>query len=91
MLAALGPAMLAVSLLDPRGLLVSDLELPTDVCEGCQTHNLFCEQGTGKMHGFTCPGHFAEYSVSDYQNVVKMPKDMDMVRAAPIFCAGVTG
>lgn len=43
------------------------------------------------MHGFTCPGHFAEYSISDYHNVVKMPKDMDMVRAAPIFCAGVTG
>ncbi|KAJ3458848.1 hypothetical protein MRS44_012957 [Fusarium solani] len=60
-------------------------------CEGCQVHNLFCEEGTGKMHGFSCPGHFAEYSVSDYRNAMVLPKGMNPDTSAPLFCAGVTG
>ncbi|RDW76939.1 hypothetical protein BP6252_04992 [Coleophoma cylindrospora] len=59
-------------------------------CEGCQTHNLLCEAGTGKMHGFDTAGHFAEYSISDYRNAMVLPEDADMVSAAPLFCAGVT-
>ncbi|KAI9168092.1 alcohol dehydrogenase [Paramyrothecium foliicola] len=59
-------------------------------CEGCQTHNLFCKKGTGRMHGFTCDGHFAEYSKADYRNAMVLPQGMDMVTAAPLFCAGVT-
>ncbi|KIV98710.1 uncharacterized protein PV09_09537, partial [Verruconis gallopava] len=59
-------------------------------CEGCQVHNLFCEKGTGRLHGFTCPGHFAEYSVADSRNVMVLPKGMDMIAAAPLFCAGIT-
>ncbi|KAJ4202068.1 hypothetical protein NW759_015456 [Fusarium solani] len=59
-------------------------------CEGCQVHNLFCEEGTGKMHGFSCPGHFAEYSVSDYRNAMVLPKGMNPDTSAPLFCAGVT-
>lgn len=43
------------------------------------------------MHGFSCHGHFAEYSISDYRNAMVLPKGMDMVAAAPLFCAGITG
>ncbi|KAH7207730.1 chaperonin 10-like protein [Fusarium oxysporum] len=59
-------------------------------CEGCQVHNLFCQEGTGRMHGFTCPGHFAEYSVSDARNAMVLPEGMDPDTSAPLFCAGVT-
>jgi hypothetical protein len=62
-----------------------------DECEGCQVHNLWCEKGTGRLHGFTCPGHFAENSLADTRNAMVLPKDMDMVTAAPLVCAGITG
>lgn len=62
-----------------------------DECEGCQVHNLWCEKGTGRLHGFQCDGHFAEYSVADSRNAMVLPEGMDMVTAAPLFCAGVTG
>ncbi|KAJ5378263.1 Polyketide synthase enoylreductase [Penicillium cataractarum] len=59
-------------------------------CEGCQVHNLFCKEGTQRLHGFTTDGHFAEYSLADYRNCMVLPDQMDMVTAAPLFCAGVT-
>lgn len=74
-----------------QGLESSSMLTPSDDCEGCQVHNLFCEEGTGKMHGFSCPGHFAEYSVSDYRNAMVLPKGMNPDTSAPLFCAGVTG
>lgn len=43
------------------------------------------------MHGFSTAGHFADYSVSDYRNAMVLPDGIDMVSAAPLFCAGVTG
>lgn len=43
------------------------------------------------MHGFSCPGHFAEYSLADSRNAMVLPDGMDMVTAAPLFCAGITG
>lgn len=63
----------------------------SDECEGCQTHNLLCEKGTGRLHGFTTDGHFAEYSLSDYRNAMVLPEGMDILSAAPLFCAGITG
>ncbi|PLB50102.1 GroES-like protein [Aspergillus steynii IBT 23096] len=59
-------------------------------CEGCMVHNLFCDQGTGKLHGFTTHGHFAEYSLADARNSMVLPDGIDMVATAPLFCAGVT-
>ncbi|KAL2826255.1 chaperonin 10-like protein [Aspergillus cavernicola] len=59
-------------------------------CEGCGVHNLFCKEGTGKLHGFTTDGHFAEYSLSDARNAMVLPHDIDMVSTAPLFCAGIT-
>lgn len=68
-----------------------DVLISIDECEGCQVHNMFCKEGSGKMHGFSCHGHFAEYSLADYRNAMVIPDGMDMVTAAPLFCAGVTG
>ncbi|KAH6663990.1 hypothetical protein F5X68DRAFT_144269 [Plectosphaerella plurivora] len=59
-------------------------------CEGCQVHNLFCEAGTQRLHGFQTAGHFAQFSTTDYRNAMILPDGMDMVKAAPLFCAGVT-
>ncbi|KAJ5339169.1 hypothetical protein N7452_005897 [Penicillium brevicompactum] len=59
-------------------------------CEGCRVHNLHCVEGTGKLHGFTTHGHFAEYSLSDYRNAMVLPAGMDLSTAAPLFCAGTT-
>lgn len=72
-------------------LLIDWHAVGVDDCEGCQVHNLFCEKGTGRMHGFSCHGHFAEYSISDYRNAMVLPDGMDMITAAPLFCAGITG
>ncbi|PYI09500.1 GroES-like protein [Aspergillus sclerotiicarbonarius CBS 121057] len=59
-------------------------------CEGCRIHNLHCVQRTGKLHGFTTHGHFAEYSLADYRNSMVLPVGMDLPTTAPLFCAGVT-
>ncbi|KAF2014073.1 GroES-like protein [Aaosphaeria arxii CBS 175.79] len=59
-------------------------------CEGCQVHNIWCEKGTGRLHGFQCDGHFAEYSIADYRNAMVLPLGMELVTAAPLFCAGIT-
>lgn len=91
--------MLVVSLLNYVILLPSRksecnqilIDLTEDECEGCAVHNLFCEKGTGKLHGFTTDGHFAEYSLVDACNSMVLPDDIDMVATAPLFCAGITG
>ncbi|KAK4869548.1 hypothetical protein LT330_005930 [Penicillium expansum] len=59
-------------------------------CEGCRVHNLHCVKGTGRLHGFTTHGHFAEYSLSDYRNAMVLPAGMDLATTAPLFCAGIT-
>lgn len=65
--------------------------LTGDECAGCQVHNLLCEKETGRLHGFTTDGHFAEYSLTDYRNAMVLPEGMDVATAAPLFCAGITG
>lgn len=69
----------------------SSLHYSTDDCEGCRVHNLHCVKGTGRLHGFTTHGHFAEYSLSDYRNAMVLPAGMDLATTAPLFCAGITG
>lgn len=60
-------------------------------CDGCQVHNLRCEKNTPLLQGFAVDGYFQEYSLVDYHNAVHLPKNLDMKRAAPLFCAGITG
>lgn len=38
-------------------------------CAGCQIHNLNCENGQARLHGFGEDGFFAEYALVDYHNV----------------------
>ena len=42
------------------------------------------------MQGFGVDGYFAEYAVIDYHNACVLPRELDPVAAAPLFCAGVT-
>ncbi|KAF2119702.1 alcohol dehydrogenase [Lophiotrema nucula] len=59
-------------------------------CEGCQVHNLRCETGKSRLQGFAVDGFFQEYAVVDWQNAIHLPKNLDMSRTAPLFCAGIT-
>jgi D-arabinose 1-dehydrogenase-like Zn-dependent alcohol dehydrogenase len=59
-------------------------------CAGCQVHNLRCETGKQKLQGFVADGFFAEYAVVDWMNAVKLPENLEMKKAAPLFCAGIT-
>ncbi|KAF2737736.1 alcohol dehydrogenase [Polyplosphaeria fusca] len=59
-------------------------------CESCMVHNMRCETGKSKLQGFLVDGFFAEYAVTDWQNAVLLPKNLEMSRAAPLFCAGIT-
>ncbi|KAH7561617.1 hypothetical protein BM1_02721 [Bipolaris maydis] len=59
-------------------------------CDGCQVHNLRCETGKQKLQGFVADGFFAEYAVVDWMNAVKLSENLEMKRAAPLFCAGIT-
>ena len=60
-------------------------------CEACMIHNLHCKTGKQKLQGFSADGFFAEYAVVDWQNAIILPKNLDMKRCAPLFCAGITG
>ena len=53
-------------------------------------HNLRCETSQAQLQGFVVDGFFQEYAVVDYHNAVHLPKELDMKRTAPLFCAGIT-
>ncbi|KAK5117994.1 hypothetical protein LTR62_004038 [Meristemomyces frigidus] len=59
-------------------------------CEACQIHNIHCETGKQLLQGFTTDGFFAEYAVVDQFNCIKLPENVDVKTASPIFCAGIT-
>lgn len=60
-------------------------------CEGCQIHNTHCETGKASIAGFGQFGFFAEYAAVDWQNVCKLPSQLDPKKSSAIFCAGITG
>lgn len=60
-------------------------------CEACQVHNLHCETGKQQCQGFGTDGYFAEFVLVDYHNAVILPEKLDIKRASPLFCAGITG
>lgn len=60
-------------------------------CDGCQAHNMRCERSAPRLQGFVADGYFQEYCVVDWRNAVILPKELDMKRSAPLFCAGITG
>jgi propanol-preferring alcohol dehydrogenase len=60
-------------------------------CDGCMIHNLHCKSGKQLLQGFSTDGYFAEYVLVEYQNAIILPKNLIIERAAPLFCAGITG
>jgi propanol-preferring alcohol dehydrogenase len=61
-------------------------------CDGCQVHNQNCERSEMPYcQGFHVDGFFQEYVVVDYHNAVVLPPELDIRRASPLFCAGITG
>lgn len=59
-------------------------------CEGCKTHNQWCLDGKTVMSGFGRDGFFQEYATMHWRNAIVLPESMDILEAAPLFCAGVT-
>ncbi|CAI6094014.1 unnamed protein product [Clonostachys chloroleuca] len=59
-------------------------------CDGCMVHNNWCEVSQPQLQGFLADGYFQQYVVVDYHNAVILPKELDMKRSAPLFCAGIT-
>ncbi|KAI1265192.1 hypothetical protein F5Y18DRAFT_387726 [Xylariaceae sp. FL1019] len=59
-------------------------------CDGCMVHNVWCENGTPLTQGLQTDGFFAEYTIVDYHNAIVLPKELDVKKASPLFCAGIT-
>jgi alcohol dehydrogenase, propanol-preferring len=47
-----------------------------------------CPKAT--LSGYTVDGSFQQYAVADAKHVARLPKDVDMAKAAPVLCAGLT-
>ncbi|KAI0455629.1 hypothetical protein F5B21DRAFT_503188 [Xylaria acuta] len=60
-------------------------------CDGCQIHNSRCENtDLPTCQGFHTDGFFQEYVLVDYHTAVVLPPELDVRRASPLFCAGIT-
>ena len=63
------------------------------VCRNCE----FCTNGTDELHcpkqknsGFSAPGTFQEYCVTDGRYCTRIPEGVTDEEAGPIMCGGVT-
>jgi propanol-preferring alcohol dehydrogenase len=63
-----------------------------DACGACEYCGTGWETLCASQHntGYGVDGGYAEYMVADAAYAVKIPAGMDLVKAAPILCAGVT-
>jgi propanol-preferring alcohol dehydrogenase len=63
-----------------------------DACGECEYCGTGWETLCASQHntGYSVDGGYAEYVVADAAYAVKIPTGMDLVKAAPILCAGVT-
>lgn len=60
-------------------------------CDGCKVHYGFCQADKFLMQGFsTADGFLAEYCIVDPSAAFKLPDGIDMVKTAPLCCAGIT-
>ncbi|KAI1432869.1 alcohol dehydrogenase [Xylaria sp. CBS 124048] len=60
-----------------------------DTCRACRRgYFQMCEDA--KVNGVDFDGGYAEYVLLRTEAVVRVPKDIDPVQAAPLLCAGVT-
>lgn len=63
-----------------------------DACGACEYCGTGWETLCASQHntGYGVDGGYAEYTVANAAYAVKIPAGMDLVKAAPILCAGVT-
>ena len=63
-----------------------------DACGACEYCGTGWETLCASQHntGYGVDGGYAEYMLADAAYAVKIPAGMDLVKAAPILCAGVT-
>jgi alcohol dehydrogenase, propanol-preferring len=63
-----------------------------DACGACEYCGTGWETLCASQHntGYGVDGGYAEYMIADAAYAVKIPAGMDLVKAAPILCAGVT-
>ncbi|KAG9565791.1 hypothetical protein KCU71_g3399, partial [Aureobasidium melanogenum] len=57
-------------------------------CKTCSVSPVGCP--SNKTQGFAVDGYFAEYAKVDSRSAMKLPEGLDIVPAAPLFCAGLT-
>ncbi len=58
-------------------------------CEFCRTaRETICHDQENS--GYSVNGSFAEYAIMDAAYTITVPKELDPIYAAPLFCAGVT-
>lgn len=63
-----------------------------DACGACEYCGTGWETLCESQHntGYSVDGGYAEYMVADADYVARLPAGLDLVKAAPILCAGVT-
>jgi propanol-preferring alcohol dehydrogenase len=63
-----------------------------DACGSCEYCGTGWETLCAKQHnsGYSMDGGYAEYMVADASYAARLPSGLDLVKAAPILCAGVT-
>jgi propanol-preferring alcohol dehydrogenase len=59
-------------------------------CEGCRRHYGFCRSPRFRMQGFAVDGFIAEYCLVDPKAAFRLPPGIDVVKTAPLCCAGIT-
>jgi propanol-preferring alcohol dehydrogenase len=58
-------------------------------CELCRIGDFInCQKG--KVAGISYDGGYAEYMVAPQEALARMPKGLDLVKSAPLMCAGLT-
>jgi D-arabinose 1-dehydrogenase-like Zn-dependent alcohol dehydrogenase len=59
-------------------------------CDSCRRGNFFACETSTQVTGVTRDGGYADYLVTPFSALAKMPDELSAVEAAPLMCAGVT-
>jgi D-arabinose 1-dehydrogenase-like Zn-dependent alcohol dehydrogenase len=59
-------------------------------CDSCRRGNFFACETSTQVTGVTRDGGYAEYLVTPFSALARVPKELSAEEAAPLMCAGVT-
>jgi D-arabinose 1-dehydrogenase-like Zn-dependent alcohol dehydrogenase len=59
-------------------------------CDSCRRGNFFACETSTQVTGVTRDGGYAEYLVTPFSSLARVPKELSDEEAAPLMCAGVT-